>query len=251
MTITEFVLILAFVFLVLAMVFQSQAESIKEEKYQIKKDVAQLVDFVNDLSQKLGLKRIKPNVTDEYALRELNKRVNEINGYITRPIKISEDWETLVFVNNFLQQEGVSIPELKNYPDMINELERSKQKLEDKGRDLNNCVTEVRRQRKICGTGYPICNGSGNFLASFVLHDESVGVETLREVKGVTPGFSNSTYTYQEFRDTGDLYFDFSTVQIPECRFQVKVSDKTSPTSKDVYKLAIDAIDDRFYKLLE
>ncbi len=251
LSVTEFVLILAFVFLVLATAFQAQKikiETTNHDAKEIQLEIEQLVVLVNDLSKKLSLGEITPSSTEK-TLREITSRLSEINRYITAPIDISEDWDTLVLIEGVMDQSGISVSDVQALTETQSELEGLKKLLRETRADILSCASEFENQRKRCGTGYPICGGTGNFLAKLVFMDHTVDVEVLSSIPGISPSFENKEYDYRLFKDIGDQYFDYSAMRLPECRFQVQVVDKTSATSKAAYKLAIDAVDDRFYKI--
>ena len=223
LSVTEFVLIIAFLFMILTSIFLTQGRSTQDDLDIIRGYIDQLTKDVNNLSSSFGLDPIQEEKPKE-ALTKVSDRIGEINSYIREPLELTNDEGTLVFTTD---------------------AERTR--LEQEQKQLRQCAKEVDRQRKQCGTGYPICGGKGSFLANLALHDRYISVEILKEIEEVRPQLNSEKYTYQQFKDIADGYFDHSDSQILRCRYMVRVVDNTRSSSKEKYKAAIDAIDDRFY----
>ena len=61
----------------------------------------------------------------------------------------------------------------------------------------------------------------------------------------------NQPLTDSDFLDETRQFYDFGTKQHPECRFFVRVNDRTGPQDKSTFKELLLTVEQNFYKALE
>jgi hypothetical protein len=234
LSVTEFLLIVAFMMMILVAYFGNEYNRVKDQVAQsFESAINSSAEKVDALSSKLGLPPLP--LSDKEALAKLSlieKRIEEISSFVNESINIKEDWDKLVFIKKTLDSSGASIEELRD--------------VAKTNRDLQYCETGYNKLIKECGVGKPICIGP-KWLADITLLESGVLVKPRYQVSGVKEPFEDREYTQQELARVADQYLRYSDSQKIKCRYQIRVYDSTE--SKLTYKTYLKTIERAFYKL--
>jgi hypothetical protein len=220
--VTEFMLIMVFIFFFISILFWKDVEKYKKENEELTTILVyerEIGEHIIQTNNHLGnvLRKMGESVSSVQGLilnaQQMVKRAEKIDKKIGVLLEIEEDWETIVFV-----------------------IEQAR----------DNCQNSLGALRKRCGTGYPLCLGAGVFLADLVFNEEGIDVSIKHEIDGVPILFENRLYSKSEFASVAEGYYLYSQKKLPEeCRFQVAFKDKTK--LKETFKKQKFEIDERFY----
>lgn len=246
LSVTEFVLILAFVFLVLATVFQQEKNTNDADTAVITALIEELVKLTENWpgSDVVAPPNSAPDL--QAKLQRLLDFIEEIDGQLQTP----DDWVNLQWTLKLISMKNLSPEALRVLLEAGQACGNLRNKLTDCERKLTKCVEFGVETRKRCGTGYPLCTEKGQFLAELELLDDGIQVKVLTTVPLKSgAGFTDRQYDLKDFETVGARYLSHAQQEIPECRYQVKYIDRTSSSAKDWFKSINEVIDVPFYKL--
>ncbi len=273
MSVTEVILIVAFIFLLLASIFHTHSNKLKSSSENLEKiiiGIESVFQKTDILAKKLNLE-FRDSDSELERIVEVNRVLDRLNKVINKKIAIEAEWEQLVFSKDVMSQMegiidsahqdlklvaerlGIETERKNGVVDQSLELRRISAALKknvtlnvvELSQNLKTCSTDYNDLRKRCGTGYRLCNGKGVFLADITLFDNKIAVKFNNQATPSHIDSRSDEYDLAEFGKLADSYWEYSQAQL--CRYQVRVSDST--TSKETYKERIADIERRFYKL--
>lgn len=111
------------------------------------------------------------------------------------------------------------------------------------------------------GLEYPPCwataDGKPQYTYLVAVHDSSLVVTSIypKERKSlykviITNDYENTKLGLADFKSHFRVFYNDAITQVPECRYFVKIQDKTSARAKNEYKLGLQTIESIFYKYL-
>ena len=246
LSVTEFVLILAFVFLVLATVFQEEKNANEADTADITALIEELVKLTENWPRSPAVVPASSAPNLQAKLQGLLNFIKEIDGQMQTP----DDWDNLQWTLQLISKNNLSAEALRLLLEAGQDSGDPRNKLTDCETKLTKCVEFGVETRKRCGTGYPLCTRKGQFLAELELLDDGIQVKVLTTVPLKSgDGFADRQYDLKDFEKVGARYLSHAQQEIPECRYQVKYIDRTSSSAKDWFKSVNEVIDVPFYKL--
>ncbi len=229
-SITEFVLIIAFVFVIVAVGFKDRLDVVLDGADISEEDILELVDIrseINQLEESLGMVSLK-NLS-------LSEKIERIRSSMPRDFKVDGDWQNLYMIKDFLNEN-------KDYAENLNSLVKNIKDLENRNKLLSE-------RTKKAGLGKQPCEVSADgtvYLASLTLFDDEIRFKklSLHPLNEYLP--LESEMSYSDFSKLAKVYYSWSNTKPQDCRFFVKVIDNS--TTKEKYKSALVLIEKYFYK---
>jgi len=203
-------------------------------------------DFKDLVPSKKGLSdRQKQQALEE---KEKAKAADEINGLLNGSASFTKN-----------KAERGSAYDPKSLPGQVKSCIDEKQRLQGQ-------VANVEKRYGGGGTVFPPCwptpNGGTEFVfdvdllsapdgGRLVIHDNKVPGHDDERARLFGSVQFDQPLTDSDFLDETRQFYDFGAKQHPECRFFVRVNDRTGPQDKSTFKELLLTVEQNFYKALE
>jgi len=204
-------------------------------------------DFGDDFKDLVPSKKRLSDREKQQAIeeREKAKAADEINGLLNGSAS---------FTKNNVERESGYDP--KSLPGQVKSCIDEKQRLQGQ-------VANVEKRYGGGGTVFPSCwvtpNGGTEFVfdvdllsnpdgGRLVIHDNQVPGHNDEKARLFSDLQFNQPLTDSDFLDETQQFYEFGAKQQPECRFFVRVNDRTAPQDKSTFKELLLTVEKNFYK---
>ena len=227
-SLTEFTLIIAFMFVLVSVSFKVQRDEAIE--------MASI--SIIDLSERIRFKEKLTKLEKKFGIEHgaevlLADRISAIYDALPENMSKDEDWDSLIRIKEIIGSGEEVSNELMNMSNKINHLTKiNKHLISRSGLDKQPC--EISEKGKV------------QYLASVKLHDEFTIFSKLSDHKlnFIQPDVIQMQY--EDFEALSKIYYEWSDREENDCRFYVKVYDYS--TTKDSYKSSLSIVERYFYK---
>ncbi|MFA0465402.1 hypothetical protein AB4524_00690 [Vibrio breoganii] len=248
-SLSEFVLLISFCFLLVTAISINKYN----ELFEAAKDPAALSEELSNLRQKVR------NLEEKISFQEDYSEVvylEKLESLVENKIDIEDDWQKIEQATNLIKNSNLSSNNILELRDLLEDGNISDiLDMANKNSDLKNELEKVTAQteflRKRSGLDHPTClvssKGSIRYLMTVVLENNAFGIyNKTKEASNFFP--EHNKLKPSDFVRSADLALEDSKNQSLECRYYVKVVDKT--TDKGLYKLRLSQVENSFYKYL-